>query len=40
VFPKFCITATAKPNIEIKKYIKDGVHNSLRFLGNAIMNYN
>jgi hypothetical protein len=36
----FCITETANPNMEITKYIRDGVHNSLIFLGNAIMNYN
>jgi len=36
VFPKFCIIAIKRPNIEIAKYTKDGVHNSLRFFGNAI----
>jgi hypothetical protein len=37
VLPIFCKKTINKDIIDITKYIKDGVHKSFNFLGNAII---
>ena len=33
VFPKFCIIIKTKESVDIKKYIKEGVHNFFKLRG-------